>query len=123
MKELLEKYPKAAKVVREYYLNKLLESLKDKGLPEGFKEEVKKEGVPEDRIISLLEANPAALMEVFDENEIYIHIGIDYPEIGEHSPIMFTFDTGRGEINTFLTRKGAEKEAIIKAFSLLEEKL
>ena len=123
MTELLTKYPKAAKVVREYYLEQLLESLKEKNLPDEFKEHVKQQGITDETVQGLVSGNPALLFLVFDKNEIYIHIGIDYPEVGEHFPIMFSFDTGKGEINTFLTRKQAEQAAVEKAFELLEQKL
>ena len=35
--ELLEKYDKAAIVIKQFYLNVMLESLKDDSLPENFR--------------------------------------------------------------------------------------
>jgi hypothetical protein len=131
MKELLEKYPKAAKVVKEYYLNKLLESLNDKSLPEEFKEHVKQQGLPETQIVSLMEVNPAALMEVFDENKIPIHIVVnsklnDKREIESLSfgvIISMTSNDMTTIPKWFNTRKDAEKIGIISAFEILEQKL
>ncbi len=121
MKELLEKYPKAAKVVREYYLNKLLESLKDKGLPEDFKEEVRKEGLPEEQIIRLLEANPYALVDVFDKNGIYINIQAFKDSKG--TPLFGYFIEEEYRSTALPDRKTAEQGAIEIAMKLLEEKL
>ncbi len=102
--------------------------MEDKGLPEEFKEHVKQQGVPEEQIIKLLEANPGALTDVFDENNIFIHIlvtqskdeldkasfaeGIFIPSIGTKTGGIY-----------YKTRKEAEKEGVIEAFKLLEEKL
>jgi len=128
MKELLEKHPKSAKIVREYYLKKLLDSLEDKGLPDEFKEHVKQQGLPEEQIIKLLETNPGALTDVFDENGIYIITFIDRRDTTPEEVNFRTSISGKqGTLNTckslFKTRKEAEKEGVTEAFSLLEQKL
>jgi hypothetical protein len=129
MKELLEKYPKAAKVVKEYYLKKLLDSLEDKGLPDEFKDHVKQQGLPEEQIIKLLESNPIALIDIFDENNIFIHILVTQSkdDLNKASFAEGIFlpsqGTKTGGGTYYKTRKEAEKKAIIEAFKLLEEKL
>jgi hypothetical protein len=131
MKGLLEKYPKAAKIVNEYYLAKLLESLNDKGLPDDFKEHVKQQGLPETQIVSLMEVNPYALVDVFDQNKIPIHIVVNSKLDDDRNVKSVTFGViiamGSNDMKTvtewFPTRKEAEKVAIIEAFGILEEKL
>lgn len=124
MIELLEKYPKAAKVVREYYLKKLVESLKA-DLPEEFKEHVRQQGVSNETIAGLLDGNSRALFDVFDENELFIDIDVHVYINSIKDTIDFTYkipgvlDQGL----TYNTRREAEKAAVEKAFELLEEKL
>ncbi len=125
MKELLEKYPKAAKIVKEYYLNKLLEGLKDKGLPEDFKDHVKQQGLPEEQIVKLLEVNPIALTEIFDKYKLIICIN-GLGQIEEEVSFIWSIFNGIGhqaDIFKYETRKKAEEAAIIEAFKLLEDKL
>lgn len=126
MIELLEKYPKAAKVVREHFLEKLIKSLKA-DLPDDFKEHVRQKGVTNDTISKLIDNQPRLLFDAFDENELYIGIILDtsWPKtrfqygISEGNEGIFT----KGQITVFDTRKEAEKQAIEEAFKLLEEKL
>lgn len=122
MKELLEKYPKAAKIVKEYYLNKLLESMKDKGLPDDFKEHVKQQGLPEEQIVSLIEINPGALIEVFDENNIFIDIDV-HVFVDDKDCNYFSYKIVGTEIehDSFETRKNAEKSAVSEAFEFLNK--
>jgi len=128
MKELLEKYPKAAKVVKEYYLNKLLKSLEDKGLDEDFKEHVRQQGVPEEQIFKLLEANPIALTDIFDSHGILINIDAFFNSKKEKT-FGYLIDDGKDhpmEDNRSVVlpdRKTAEQGAVEYSFKLLEEKL
>ena len=126
MIELLEKYPKAAKVVRQYYLEKLIESLKT-DLPEEFKEHVRQQGVTDEMVAKLVDNQPRSLFDVFDENELYIHVGV---LIGINNSIVFKYqvnDLLLGPVFkdgvSFKTRRESEKAAIEEAFKLLEEKL
>ncbi len=77
MRELLETYPKATEVVKSYYLEKLLQSLEGRGLPDEFKDHVKQQGISNDMLEKLLVDGPRNLFDVFDENEIYIVTFID----------------------------------------------
>jgi len=121
MTELLEKYPKAAKVVREYYLEQLLESLKEKNLPDEFKEHVKQQGVTDETVQGLVSGNPVLLFSVFDENEIYIDIDV---HIIVPNKLYFTYTIPPLSKNIeYKTRKEAEEAAIREAFELLEQKL
>jgi len=126
MTELLEKYPKAAKVVREYYLEQLLESLKEKNLPDEFKEHVKQQGITDETVQGLVSGNPVLLFSVFDENEIYIDINVHKMAMKiPDKEIGFSFKILNQDsiLSFYQTRKQAEQAAVEKSFELLEQKL
>lgn len=70
--ELLNKYDKAATVVKQFYLDKLTESLKTSELPEDYKTFVKAQNLDNEQIGSLIDANPRSLFDVFDKYGYYI---------------------------------------------------
>lgn len=113
---LLNEHPKTAKVIREYYLTKMIESLKDDDLPENFKKHMKQQGIKDEQVAKMIGNSPSLLFPIFDENEIYINVSPEY----NGSLVLFCFDTGHGEINTFITRKEAEIAGVTKAFKILE---
>jgi len=119
MLELLTKYPKAAKVVKEYYLEKLIASL-DSSLPEDFKEHVREQGITDEMLSKIVGEAPRMLWDAFDENGIYINVfpTNEYEEVEFRTQINFE-DVGTSKF----TRKEAELQAIEKAFQLLEDKL
>jgi hypothetical protein len=120
MMELLTKYPKAAKVVREHFLEKLLEGLKTEGLPEDFKEHVREQGITDEKVAKLIDNHPRMLMDIFDENEVYINV---FPT-NEYENIEFRTQVNFEDVGTSkFSRKEAEFLAVKKAFELLEVKL
>ncbi len=129
MRELLEKYPKAAKVVKEYYLDKLLKSLDDKNLPDEFKNHVRQQGLQGGVVEEVLENSPRNLWDVFDLNKVYIDIAPFYDKSNDIIEFSFwvhndTLDFERElESEMYKTRIETEKEAIKIAFEVLESKL
>ena len=120
--ELLETYPKANTIVKEWYLEKMLESLNNDSLPEDFKEHVRNEGVDDDKIVAVIEAGPRALFDVFDENEIYIFI--HYMDVKDNVEFFYSFrNIDTNPVKLFKTRKEAERAAIKQAFEILNSKL
>lgn len=119
MIELLEKYPKAAKKVRDYYLEQLIKSLKDESLPDEFKKHVRQQGINNERVAKMIQGQPRALFDVFDENEIYIVINKDSTFIKP----KFSYNVLLDDKNKFDSRKEAEHAAIKEAFEVLENKL
>jgi len=119
--ELLETYPKATAVIKQWYLEKILESLNNDSLPEDFKEHVRNEGVDDDKIVAVIEAGPRALFDVFDENHIYIQINV----LPEDSSATFTHIINNSFVSLIVynNRKGAERAAIEQAFEILNNKL
>lgn len=120
--ELLEKYGKAASVVKEYYLGKFLDSMESENLPENFKEFAKEQGIDNDTVAKMIEAMPRALFDVFDVNEIYINVTAFRNGLFLYS-IISDAKEEIGSKETSNTRKEAEKLAIEKAFEILNEKL
>lgn len=118
--ELLETYPKAAKVIGEFYNNKLIDSMNDsaEGVSEEFKEMLKQQSFDNEYVASFIDSNPRFLFDVFDINEIYIQITVDL----ENKCFRYSFD-GLIESNDYLTRKEAEAAAVEQAFEILNEKL
>ena len=120
MLELLQKYPEAAKVVKSYYLEIMLNSLNDESLPEDFKEHVRAQGIDDDKIAKIAEGAPRNLFDVFDANGIFIEISISNKDF---SYKIYPRDQDFLDVNWYATRKSAEEIAIKDAFKLLNEKL
>ena len=115
--ELLEKYPLAAKVVNEWVTKQMLESFKDESVPEEFKHYMLQQGVDNDKLAVMIDAQPRFLFDVFDENDIIIQILLEKDNTFSHK-ILSVVTT-----NSWKTRRESEKHAIEAAFDILEEKL
>ena len=115
--ELLEKHPLAANIVRDWFMNQMLESFKDETVPEGFKQYMLEQGIDNDKVGTLIDVNPRNLLDVFDENNIIIETSL-YPN-GE-----FTIKIGNeATTNSWKTRKESDLFAVEAAFEILENKL
>lgn len=122
--DLLEKYPKTAQVVNEFYRSKMIESLNTEDVPDEFKELVKQQEFDNEYIAKFIDGNPRILFDVFDNNDINIVIhayieepptefGYSIPQEGDKSATMTIYQT----------RKEAEVAAVERAFEILNEKL
>lgn len=122
-KELFEKYPEAYKIIKEWYINKLVETSKD--TPEEFIEAMKDR--IDGMIYSVADNNPSFLFTLFDEHDIFIFTVLldgnlfgykifTGTTVSKDSPLMLISD------DNFPVRKCAEKAAIIEAVRLLDEK-
>lgn len=117
MEQLLVKYPAAKKVVHDYYLEKMMNSLEKNNLPEEFEQFVKDVGITDDNLIGMLSGNPRSLFDVFDDNSILIAVNpINFNEWC----VQINF---KDYDNRFSSRLEAEKYAIREAFEKLESKL
>lgn len=115
--ELLEKHPYATEVIRTWFLEKMIESLNDQSVPDEFKDFMRGQGIDNDRLSTMIDANPRMLFDVFDENDLFIEIFM-YPDV------TFTCKIGNeATTNSWKTRKEAEMFAIEAAFEILENKL
>ena len=113
--ELLEKYPESAKIIRAWFLEKMIESLQTADVPDEFKDMMRETGIEDDKLSIMIDSNPRMLLDVFDDNDIIISISYS-------SKFMIAingFDHGE----RYKTRKEAELVAIDAAFEILENKL
>ena len=128
--ELLETYPKAAVKVREWFLEKMLDNLKkDDGVPEAFKELVRQQSIDGERIAKILGGNPRALFDVFDANQVYINVDV-FVNTDRSAKFNWSINLGNAEgyyrkkdSDLYASRTEAEKEAVNKAFEILNDKL
>lgn len=122
IRELLQEYPKATEVVREWFINKMKES--GDNIPEDFVEQISEK--IDGMIESTIENSPHSLFEIFDNYEIYIKIDIAGNNIDNNMIFTYTI-LPKDKDNTVLysskIRKEAEGAAVKDAFKLLNEKL
>ena len=115
--ELLEKYPESAKIIRAWFLEKMIESLETADVPDDFKDMMRETGIEDDKLSVMIDANPRMLLDVFDENDIVIENSL-YPNG------TFTIKIGnQATTQSWKTRKESELFAIDAAFEILENKL
>jgi hypothetical protein len=116
--KLLEQHPLSTEIIRKWFFNQMLASIEvAQEVPEEFKEAMLKEGVTNERLAILIEAQPRSLFDCFDENNIIIIIKY-------HDNFGFTYSVEEADENNFFkNRKDAELEAIDIAFEILEEQL
>jgi adenosylcobinamide amidohydrolase len=116
MIEILKQHPKAAEVMKDYYINLMIESAQD--LPAHFKEFLKDKGLEMSNIAEMMETAPRNLFDVFDKYEIIISITYD-----RHVNKFCYFVNEYQDKTHFDTRKEADKDAVATALTLLESKL
>ena len=114
--ELLEKYPKAGKVVNKWFLDKMLKSLNTDAIPEEFKEYISNQPIDNQNIAVMIDNNPRVLFDVFDENNVFIQINVNK---------TFSYSINEGDVisGSWIIRKDAEAAAIEQAFELLDKNL
>lgn len=113
--ELLQSYPLATEVVREWFMMKMVDSFKDNEVPQDFKEFMRQQGVPNERLLKIIKDNPRILFDVFDNNGLIISI--------IHSSEGFTWGMNGKTVHNFSSRKDAEMNAVENAFLILNTKL
>lgn len=116
MNDILEKYPHATEVVREWFIAKMEESIKDQTLPDNFKSFMREQGLPNDKLIKLIDVNPRVLFDVFDNNEVIVNTA--------HRSGLWSWSVNETKsANYYPSRKVAEKEGVECAFQILNQKL
>jgi hypothetical protein len=116
--ELLEKYPLTREVIRKWFFNQMIKSIEiAEDVPEEFKQAMMQEGVSNERLSILIDAQPRTLFDVFDENNVIVIIKY-------HDNFGFTWAVEEADEQQFYkTRKEAELFAIEAAFEILENQL
>lgn len=118
--DLLNKYTASAVVIREWFLEKMIESLQTSDVPEEFKQMMRETGIEDDKLSIMIDANPRMLLDVFDDNQIYLNI-FRVKNIFMWS--LYDIEEQILDSRVFNTRKEAESFAIEGAFEILENKL
>lgn len=114
--EVLDLYPIATEVVRDWFMEKMAESFKNQELPKDFKEFMREQGIPNDKLVKLIDVNPRVLFDVFDENGVIINV--------LHADGRFTWDVNTVKsLDSYSSRREAESAAVQRAFQILNDKL
>ena len=114
--ELLDLYPIATEVVRDWFMDKMAESFKNQELPKDFKEFMREQGIPNDKLVKLIDVNPRVLLDVFDDNGVIINV--------VHSNGVFSWDVNTVKsLDSYSSRREAESAAVQRAFQILDDKL
>jgi hypothetical protein len=118
--ELLNKHPLTAKVVKDWFLEMMMESMNTDSVPEEFKQAILDEGISDDRISTVIDVQPRTLFDVFDQHELSINI-IRTPNRTEE----WEWEIMQASVENSIckSRKEAEVFAIKAAFKELETKL
>jgi hypothetical protein len=119
--ELLEKNPNVAKLICSYYLEIMLESLKDENLPEEFKDSVREQGIDNNKIGVIIDSNPRNLFDFFDSHNMYINVTSFSDGSFSYSIIANIGTSGSSEV--YKTRKEADKVSVEIAIKQLESTL
>lgn len=114
--DLLDLYPLATEVVRDWFMEKMAESFKNQELPKDFKEFMREQGIPNDRLIKLINVNPRVLFDVLDDNGVIINV--------LYADGKFTWDVNTVKsLDSYSSRREAESAAVQRAFQILNDKL
>jgi len=114
--ELLDLYPIATEVVRDWFMEKMAESFKNQELPKDFKEFMREQGIPNDKLVKLIDVNPRVLLDVFDDNGVIINV--------VHSNSVFSWDVNTVKsLDSYSSRREAESASVQRAFQILHDKL
>lgn len=117
---LLETYPKAAIIVKQWFLDRMLESLNNDAIPEDFKEAVRKQGIDNEKVADILGNNPRALFTPLDLQDVYIEIIVKI----QNEKASFSWSVNKNDCGKWYNdRISAEKDAMEEAFKVLNSKL
>lgn len=118
--ELLQEFPKAAKVIKAWFVSKMMLSL-NANVDEEIREYARQNGIDDDKLSKIINSNPRMLLDVFDEHGIYIEILVDL-KIKPSVTFKYAFNNNQ-ESEDFTDRISCEREAIKNAFIILNNKL
>jgi len=115
--ELLNANPKTAEVIRAWFMEKMIESIKTaQDVPEEFKDYMRQQGIDNEKLSIMIDAQPRSLFEVFDAQGIIINV---FYVVGKFHAQISDNDAE----TEATTRRDAEAGIIEHAFRILEEKL
>jgi hypothetical protein len=117
--ELLEKYPETTKLIKDWYMKKMIESFNNDDVPEEIKEFMMAQGIQDDKLTTIIDGSPRALFDFFDENKVFIQINVS------NAGTVFSYNINEGDIISggWNNRRETESAAITSAFELLDKNL
>jgi hypothetical protein len=115
---LLQQNPHAAQVIKEYYVKLMLDTLDESLLPENFKDFLREQGIDDEKVAQMMEANARNVYDVLDENGFVISMTYDV----EFKKFSWYVNDDQHKI-VCDTRKQAENEAVAACMFRLERKL
>lgn len=116
--DLLNKYTASAEIIREWFLEKMIESLQTTDVPDDFKNMMKQTGIENDKLAIMIDANPRMLIDVFLENNIQIGINPLTESRNFEGSVYLNFEKIKSIENEVY--KELEKEIITICFEKLE---
>jgi hypothetical protein len=126
LNEMLDEHPKSAALLREWFTNRLIESIEDM---EEFQQEtaelMKQHLVSNEAVSNIIQDNVRSLFDFFDEQETYITITRNYLASAFEWDIQSVRepDLQSSPFVKFSSRKEAEMSAVYDAFKTLEATL
>lgn len=115
--ELLNANPKTAEVIRAWFMEKMIESMQGADdVPEEFKEFMRQQGIDNEKLSIMIDAQPRSLFDMFDAQGIIINV---FYVVGKFHAQIYDNDAE----TEATTRRDAEVGIIEYAFRILEEKL
>jgi hypothetical protein len=116
--ELLQENPDAAKVIKEYYNKIMLSRIDESGLPENFIEFMKDQGLDDEKVAQMMEANARNVYDVLDENGFVISMNWDMA----FNKFSYHINDDQYKL-LYDSRKEAESAAVNVAIHRLQNKL
>lgn len=124
--DLLEKFPKAADAIKEFYYGKMIESMsEDSSIPDDFKEMIRSQAFDNEYLATFIDTNPRFLFDLMDANDIIVHT----PSVWVEGSVQFGYTIDRknteamGSFETYSYRNIAEGIAMEKAIEYLNNQL
>ena len=90
--ELLNANPKTAEVIRAWFMEKMIESIKTaQDVPEEFKDYMRQQGIDNEKLSIMIDAQPRSLFDMFDAQGIIINVfyvvGKFHAQIYDYAPV------------------------------------
>lgn len=118
VEKLIAENPLTKGKLKKWFLDRLMESVKDFDEDDAFKEFMITSGITDDQIVTVFKEGGRAALDMFDEKEIVINVKHNW-KTKKFSYYINDEKESRG----FSTRKEAESMVLSQAVKMLEEKL
>ena len=115
--KIINNYPNAVAQLKEFFLEKLVDSFDEFDGDVDFKNFMVESGITDQQIITVLEGNPRSCFDMFDKYNLIVSI------VHEKKGFTFFFDDSTTKKSYFDTRLECEKAALEAVIDLLEQLL